>query len=215
MEVLIIKEGDKIIQTLQMNKDEFSIGADSSNDIVLDNLLVASQHAKIVKEGDNWIFRDLNSDEGSYLNDMKIMEHILEDGDEIQISNFMIIYDEGFVNDEETETKIVYDELSDEEQKSEISNPKLLADGPNGEKIEYLINKASVIVGRSLKADIVIEDTTISRMHAKISLQNGKFYIRDLESRNGTFVNKKKISIAEIKDGDIITFGTYSTKFII
>lgn len=58
--------------------------------------------------------------------------------------------------------------------------------------------------------DKVIPDPTVSRIHARITRQNGIFYLSDLSSRNGTFVNEKPLELSEkipLKAGMHIRFG--------
>lgn len=51
----------------------------------------------------------------------------------------------------------------------------------------------SYIIGRSSKNDIVINDRNVSRHHLQITSNNNTFFIKDLSSRNGTFINGKNI----------------------
>ena len=84
----------------------------------------------------------------------------------------------------------------------------LIKDGsPNGVSIPVL--KANLLVGRDQDADIVIDDPTVSRKHAEIMRSNDGFVLLDLGSKNGTFVNERKIGRAgqSLKDGDEIRFG--------
>lgn len=60
----------------------------------------------------------------------------------------------------------------------------------NGKKITLT---AKIIIGRSSGCDIVIDNMLVSREHAEIQQIKSDFYIKDLESRNGTFVNDKKV----------------------
>ena len=214
MDTIIIKEGESVVQTIKLEKDRFLIGSDQECDIFLDNLLVSASHAELVKTDNGWFFNDLGSDDGSFLDGVKIEEHYLENADEIQIGNFVLIYDCGFLAEDETETKIVFDS-ENQDPASSVNVPKIIGRQNDGKSVEYLIHKSTVVIGRALGADIVIEDITISRMHAKILFQNGKYYVKDLDSRNGLYVNKKQVSVSEIKNGDIITFGTYAVKFVI
>ena len=66
---------------------------------------------------------------------------------------------------------------------------------------------ASVIVGRSPTSDFPIIDPTISRRHAQILRQDDKILVRDLGSSNGTYVNGVRVESAELKPGDLVTFG--------
>ncbi|MCX7944316.1 MAG: DUF4388 domain-containing protein [Deltaproteobacteria bacterium] len=64
------------------------------------------------------------------------------------------------------------------------------------------------IIGRKSDIDIVIVEDMVSRMHAKIILNNGQVYIQDLGSTNGTFVNGERIKRVRLKEGDRILVGT-------
>ncbi len=81
---------------------------------------------------------------------------------------------------------------------------------------DFRITKEEFKIGRdpSLKCDLVLKDPTVSKEHAKIKLQDdGKIYIYDLGSENGTIVNDEEIKgPKELKDGDIIVIG--KTKFL-
>jgi serine/threonine protein kinase len=65
----------------------------------------------------------------------------------------------------------------------------------------------NVTIGRQADNDIVFRDNRISRRHARISLENGRFYISDLETRHGTFVNGVPVHKHELQDRDEITLG--------
>ena len=65
-----------------------------------------------------------------------------------------------------------------------------------------------VKIGRAHDNDIVISDSSVSRYHLEIIKTNdGIFIIKDLDSRNGTYVNGRKIKESELKDTDIIRIG--------
>ena len=57
----------------------------------------------------------------------------------------------------------------------------------------YVIDRLKHIIGRSIDSDFVINDTLVSKKHCEITFSEGKFYVEDLDSRNGTFVNGKRI----------------------
>jgi hypothetical protein len=56
------------------------------------------------------------------------------------------------------------------------------------------VDADSLIIGRASSADVVVEDSALSRQHARIFLQNGELMVEDLGSRNGTIVNDELIS---------------------
>jgi pSer/pThr/pTyr-binding forkhead associated (FHA) protein len=69
-------------------------------------------------------------------------------------------------------------------------------------------------IGRSEECDIVIESPYVSAKHALIRKKGKRFYIEDLNSTNGTFVNGKRVKFSRIKNGDIITLGDVDLKFM-
>ncbi|MFP4498234.1 MAG: FHA domain-containing protein [Vulcanimicrobiota bacterium] len=74
-----------------------------------------------------------------------------------------------------------------------------------------LIRKLMTI-GRDVQSDILVNDISISKKHAQITALPGGFLLRDLDSRNGTFLNNERVEESYLKDGDLITFG--EAKFV-
>ena len=74
---------------------------------------------------------------------------------------------------------------------------------------EYTFTKDLIIAGRTQTNDLVIDDPTVSRHHFKITRENNNFYIEDLNSTNGTYVNGLKIKKSILKDGDVISVSHY------
>ena len=68
--------------------------------------------------------------------------------------------------------------------------------------------KKPITVGRSPEADIVIGSGYVSSMHAKFSLMGNNLFVEDLNSANGTIVNRKPISNAvSLKNNDVVNTG--------
>ncbi len=69
-------------------------------------------------------------------------------------------------------------------------------------------------IGRSREADIPLLDDKVSRVHCGIRLSDGDFYLKDVKSRNGTFVNGQRVEdTVKLKPGDRIQVG--STVFVL
>jgi ABC transport system ATP-binding/permease protein len=88
-------------------------------------------------------------------------------------------------------------------------NRLVVEQGPvSGE--EYALDELPVVIGRLPGVDIVIDDTRISRQHARLTEREGQLQIEDLGSSNGTFVNGEQISAPRIlQDGDQIGLGQF------
>ena len=63
----------------------------------------------------------------------------------------------------------------------------------NGEIISKDLSLDKAIVGRSVKADVVVPDDALSRNHCLIEIEAGNFYVTDLGSSNGVFINSQRI----------------------
>ncbi|WP_312178906.1 DUF3662 and FHA domain-containing protein [Arthrobacter sp.] len=72
----------------------------------------------------------------------------------------------------------------------------------------YSLNATSVVLGRSSEADILVDDTGVSRRHLEIRTENGTVRAVDLGSTNGSYVNGQKVQGETIlTDGSTITMG--------
>ena len=79
---------------------------------------------------------------------------------------------------------------------------------------KYNLNSASLVIGRSSKCDIQIDQESISRNHSKIVNTGKSILIRDLGSTNGTYVNDEPVDEYVLRDGDLIKIGRTIFKFL-
>lgn len=70
------------------------------------------------------------------------------------------------------------------------------------------------IIGRDIENDIVLSSFTISRRHASITFNGNDCIIEDLNSKNGTFVNQKKVVKHVLTDNDIIMIDNFTIKVL-
>ncbi len=83
-----------------------------------------------------------------------------------------------------------------------------------GRRVDYdLPGNRPAIIGRAPEADIVIADEKASRFHAEIRFWDGEYVVKDLRSRNGTFVNGTQISVTVLQPGDTIRIGAIHMVF--
>ena len=79
---------------------------------------------------------------------------------------------------------------------------------------KFNLNQPAMIIGRSSKSDLQVDQESVSRSHAKL-LNTGKTIIlRDLGSTNGTYVNDELIDEYVLRDGDFIKIGRTIFKFL-
>lgn len=86
----------------------------------------------------------------------------------------------------------------------------LLKEGKSSVMDRIYLKKDEMLLGREETADFRINDSAVSKKHAKIIHRNQKYYICDLNSSNGTFLNNFKLEPYEeyeLKSGNRVTFG--------
>jgi pSer/pThr/pTyr-binding forkhead associated (FHA) protein len=79
--------------------------------------------------------------------------------------------------------------------------------------VTHELKGTSVMIGRALLNHIVIDHPTVSAQHAILLRVGDSYWLKDLNSMNGTLVNNVLVSDAKLKDGDTIRFGSVITVF--
>jgi pSer/pThr/pTyr-binding forkhead associated (FHA) protein len=88
---------------------------------------------------------------------------------------------------------------------------RIIEGGNNAER--YYLTKDKSIIGSSEQADIVLDDGSISEIHAEIVFKKGEFIIYDSDSASGIVINGLNVIECSLKDGDVIKLGNVSLGF--
>lgn len=84
--------------------------------------------------------------------------------------------------------------------------------GPNAGS-RFLLDAERTMAGRSIDADIFLDDVTVSRRHAEFVRELEDFVVRDVGSLNGTYVNRERIDRAVLHSDDEVQIGKYRLTF--
>jgi len=76
------------------------------------------------------------------------------------------------------------------------------------------LDKLVIRLGRQMENDIVFHEEFVSRFHAEIRFEDGKYILQDNESTSGTFVNGRKIDRCVLNSGDLISIGNIQMMFV-
>lgn len=79
---------------------------------------------------------------------------------------------------------------------------------------EIELTDRKITLGRLSENDVVLKDDTVSRYHAQLFFTSEGYLLRDLHTKNGTWVNGKKIKEQLLKDGDEVRIGTTILRFL-
>lgn len=114
--------------------------------------------------------------------------------------------------------QLMEDDLSDATRESTLTGKTVEGEDVRGElrMLEtnqvFSLEKFKFEIGRE-GPDLVINDPTVSRQHAVIENHAPRFLLKDLGSRNGTFLNGKRITVEFLESGDVVQAGKVKLRF--
>ena len=80
-------------KTYELTEDLFKIGRTEANDICIPDGTISTHHCELIKDGDGYVARDLNSTNGTRINGIKITEQRLCNSDILQVGGIEILFD--------------------------------------------------------------------------------------------------------------------------
>ena len=85
--------------------------------------------------------------------------------------------------------------------------------GPNAGS-RFTLGTERTTIGRHPESDIFLDDVTVSRRHAEVTVSDGRFSVTDAGSLNGTYLNRERIEQAELHSGDELQIGKFKLVFL-
>lgn len=210
---------------LSFKKATISLGRDKNCDVRIPLVGASRRHAMLFMENQHWYLEDLDSKHGTKLNSVLLEPRCrrkIQSGDVITIVNAILeisIQELDFDKYPRQETAIIarkmVEQLFSNQPENQSNRYFLFMNGSHvGQTISIDDSSNELIVGRGDDAGFVIDDTNISRHHAKIVHDSLTVSIEDLGSTNGVLVNQIPIeAITSIKDGDEIKLGPVELRY--
>ena len=116
----------------------------------------------------------------------------------------------------ETTLSLTPEEIHEGSVLGELRGPALVVRAGGGRAGEsFELAALRTLIGRSPDCHVFLDDVTVSRRHAEIIHQDGRYEIRDLGSLNGTFVNRHRIENAVLTTDDEVQIGKYRMTFLL
>jgi hypothetical protein len=108
----------------------------------------------------------------------------------------------------------VGDEL-DQLDDMRVEGPALVVRSGGGRAGETFTPEGNrTTIGRSPDCPVFLDDVTVSRRHAVLVQRDGRWFVEDQGSLNGTFVNRERVESSELSDGDELQIGKYRLTFL-
>ena len=151
---LVLRFDGQDVQEFVLDKNDITIGRTANNDIVIDNMAVSTHHATVHLKIGGAVLIDMDSTNGTFVNDQKINRHILQDGDSIGIGKHQIIFfttsaftTSGYVSDDQNEATVMMSSDFQQQLQRELSKNKTAASTVRRHKKQGLIEKIKNLLG--------------------------------------------------------------------
>jgi pSer/pThr/pTyr-binding forkhead associated (FHA) protein len=233
MPTLTLKFKDSVLADFPLERGQsLNIGRRKNNDVVIDNLAVSGHHAKIDSVGDGFVFVDLRSKNGSFVNEQLVTSHWLNDGDLISIGKHVLLFSAGDQAPEAGGTKKVQRTMvmDTDQYRSMMEKSAAAAAGKNrrsGGKLgvlEYLggdggrikLKSRLVRIGRAATADIPVKGWWVGRTAATISRHPDGYYLNYVAGLVRPRLNRQVVKQpTRLQDRDVIAIGSAKWQFFL
>jgi pSer/pThr/pTyr-binding forkhead associated (FHA) protein len=101
-----------------------------------------------------------------------------------------------------------------EEEVDRVGAALVIRSGGGRAGESFTIDQDRMSIGRTPDAAVFLDDVTVSRNHALVVRRDDGYYIDDLGSLNGTYVNRRRIESHRLEDGDEIQIGKYKLSYL-
>jgi pSer/pThr/pTyr-binding forkhead associated (FHA) protein len=204
---LIEQAGGAGGQVHPLERGKVVLGREPACDIVLDGEGISRRHAELVGSREGWRIVDLGSRNGTFVNDERVESAALNDGDRIRCGP---VTELEFRDGDEAVAAAATPPAPARARRGPVDLVRewhawLL---PAGEGEAFELAADVTLVGRDPAGGLRIEDSSVSRHHARLDRRGGTLTVTDLKSRNGTRVNGEPVLQAPLHDGDRVEFGT-------
>jgi pSer/pThr/pTyr-binding forkhead associated (FHA) protein len=217
----------KLVYKIEGRKNEIPIdreviiGRKPSCDLYLPDSSISKEHARCYIEGGRAYVEDLGSRNGTMLNGEIIERAAIGPGDRLRVGKVklkVVEVAEGVSDGEDrdlrgTAAEKVEPEAEEPEESERKPQLEIVAGEGRGEV--FPMERDRITLGSKAANDIVLIGEGISRYHAEIFSEKGDWYVKDLGSRNGTFINNDKVGEGKLKSGDVVQIGTVKLLFSI
>ena len=230
---------DKVVKEVPIGSRPITIGRAPDNDIPVDNLAVSSYHAKVYQEAGKLVVEDLDSLNGTFVNDLRIERATLHDGDSIWIGKHHIKVDtfadaavpldfrnkpsppkvnETMVLDTKARREMLQQTAAAGERvqfaAGRVQVATLVVLNGKTDRKEYVLTNKLIVIGKSTAATVQLRGWFKPQLAAQINQRDDGFYLgpgTKMPSVNGTPIPGP----VRLNDGDLIEVCGVRMNFLI
>lgn len=227
MTEIIVRYEDKVIERVITEKKRISIGRNSDNDIVLDNRGVSRKHAMIEINPANSVIIDNESLNGTFVNNRRIEEEILHEGDTISIGKYSLVFrpntaaeaklsdlDGTMTLQTRKHREQVETDRRDREVVARSGGAAVLMAEKNAPTDEVRLAGGTLTFGKADFVNVKIAGWFIPDIQAKVGFENGQYVLTNVGNRSKTRVNGEPVDKVTLKNADIVQIGKTVFRFV-
>ncbi|MDY6878660.1 MAG: FHA domain-containing protein [Thermodesulfobacteriota bacterium] len=230
---LVLLFNDQVIREYPFVKQSMTIGREAENDIQIDNLAVSGFHARIDKTGESFILTDLQSTNGTFVGDKKIVSHKLSHSEKINIGKHVILFlasekEDGVLPGSEKEGGLDKTMILDTAKQREllakqesaaprVAKPKKIGvltflDGSKEGEIE--LTKKLTRIGKAGNSEVKLSGLFMGATSATISKRPSGYAISFAGGMTKLKINGDVVkNSVQLNDFDTIELGSYRFQF--
>ncbi len=176
--VLRYRLGEGEWQIYNLLREEILIGRSEDNDLMLDHREISRHHLRLLFQDDSFQITDLESSNGTRLDGVLLRSQVPTDvrlGQMIEIGDFFLVLEKSAEDNTHVAEELI---------------PYLIRYRfGSGTWQSFPIEKGEMVLGRDPECDFMLNDSDVSRQHARVRIDNRGVWLADLDSTNGTKVN--------------------------
>ena len=220
MSKLTLSFKSKVLRVFPVQQGQMDIGSNQSCQIHIDSLAVADHHARIETHGQDSILFDLQTEEGTFINQDRITEHKLRDGDMIRVGKHTLSYKYEEVvslDSNESSTSIdIHPVMEDVKDIAEETTEVKFGGSTPESKMGWLQILNGQNLGKTLSLSRAM--TNLGKpgvATAVITKRHDGYFISHLEGKISPSIGKQQIGeqSVQLQDGDVITIGNIQMQF--
>lgn len=227
MAKIFLKFNEQVLKEIPLEGPQLTIGRKPDNDLVIDNPAVSGHHARVVKEEGGFFIEDLDSTNGTFLNDAKVQKQKLKNADRVSVGKHSLIFqDEAPAppppppppKESESDKTMILDTAKQKELMKALGTVKTAAVSAKEEKVgwltvstgdtdkkEYELTGRLNVIGKEDTASVKLTGWLAPKNAALLSRRGPAYFVSVPEGAKKITVNGEAVQgQRELQDGDIV-----------
>jgi pSer/pThr/pTyr-binding forkhead associated (FHA) protein len=226
---------NELVKTYELDDPVITIGRLPENTICISNMGISRRHSKIERDSNNnYVLSDLNSLNGTFVNNNKVKKTALSHGDKITIGKYTILFEdaekkEPAGREPQNKPEAPPEPINEEYAMHELARQPEQTSVESGEKdvsattavlieinkhVVYKLDKPTVTLGDSENDDIYVSGFLVDQGHMVIEREGSELWIRSQKLLGQFKVNGRKTKSHKLEHKDRIEIGSSTFRFM-